>query len=118
MIERQILTWLLTADTGQSSKAMARAVLGIPGGTHHPYDPSDVARCIGLLDAAPGIKANEAMVQAIAGMSPQWASLVDAWGVVEAATRKWMNEEDFGEKRLACWLKASAIIQDVLKGQK
>lgn len=117
MIERQILTWLLTADTGQSSKAMARAVLGIPGGTHHPYDPSDVARCIGLLDAAPGIKANEAMVQAIAGMSPQWASLVDAWGAVEAATRKWM-EEVSGDKRLAHWLKASAIIQDALKGQK
>lgn len=52
-MEKKLLNWMLTGETGLSSKAMARAFMDLKGRTDHPYDPDDLNRCLLLLDAVP-----------------------------------------------------------------
>ena len=54
-IEKRALEWLLSDDTGLSSKTLCAHMLGLPYGGHSsaPSDADDRGRCIRLLNKIP-----------------------------------------------------------------
>ena len=87
------LAWLGAGDTGLSSETMClyfisgKAPERLHGftGPHYPLDPSDLGRCLGLLDAVPEWRAR---LPELAALSPQWAALVANWDRLEALYRE------------------------------
>ena len=80
-IQSKVLKWVFNSrNVGLSSKAMAAAATGHPGKYDHPYDPSDLNRCIKLCAAIPEVKENFNLV---AELSPTWAKLIDRWDELE-----------------------------------
>ena len=76
--------WLAGDDHGLSSRTMAGHLLGgkiSKNDVHHPYDPSDLGRCLRLLDKVPEWRAR---VPEMATLSPAWAALVAHWDQLEA----------------------------------
>lgn len=73
--------WLLSDETGISSEFMAGVLSGRfmrkPG---YPRDPSDFARCLGLLRAAPELRAN---LDRLKDHGKEWAALVGRWSDLE-----------------------------------
>ena len=56
-LQSKVLKWACnSSDVGASSKAMAAAATGHSGRSDHPYDPSDLNRCIKLCIAVPEVK--------------------------------------------------------------
>jgi len=54
LIEKEKMAWLLSDDTGISSKVIFRAMSGLePGDKCTPSDPSDFGRCYRLLKKIP-----------------------------------------------------------------
>src|SRR5688572_24935346 len=84
--------WLLSGrDTGTSSKAIVAFMEGQPiDPTSYPRDPSDLGRCIRLLEIAPEYRP---LLKSMRVVSPEWARLVERWDELEALYRK---EEPFG----------------------
>lgn len=78
----KILWWLVNGRVGSSSKAMACALLGYGKETSHPYDPSDLNRCLLFLCEVP--EAREHMDK-IAAISKTWKALIDRWDELEAS---------------------------------
>lgn len=76
-----VLQWLYDGEVGQSSLALAQHLHLIPTGqndnreisTSIPYDASDFARCVALLDRAPFL--NDLLPQ-MAQVSEQWKQLM------------------------------------------
>jgi hypothetical protein len=85
--------WLAGEDTGSSSKAMAFwLAFGVKRRwPDHPHDPSDLGRCIRLLDAAPYLRKR---LPEMAELSPVWAEIVNDWSELE---RLWRHEAECGE---------------------
>lgn len=86
--------WLVTGNRGISSNTMVEVFEGMPRGTlagrwslagSHPHDPSDLRRCIRLLDAVPAYRAR---IQEMCEVSITWCVLVQAWGKLEAMLRE------------------------------
>ena len=83
------LAWLGAGDTGLSSETMClyfisgRAPERLRGfsGPCYPLDPSDLGRCLRLLDVVPEWRARLPELSAI---SPEWAGLVANWDRLEA----------------------------------
>lgn len=87
-IEKRAALWALGDDTGSSSKAIARHMLGGDDSGRHasyPSDGNDLGRCIRLLDAFPEWRAR---MPEMAEKSPAWAGLVAAWDELEAMYRR------------------------------
>ena len=75
-----IMTWLAVGERGLSSDAIARTALsGRPGGFSEiwPHDPSDLRRCLLLLEQAP--EAYEKGLLVLAKRFPEWAALANVW---------------------------------------
>jgi len=69
--------WLLSSDTGASSKAIAAFMTGLPGGCgDYPYDPADLGRCLRLLEKFPEW---ERRLAEMAVINPGWAGFVGEW---------------------------------------
>ena len=71
--------WTTTRDTGSSSFALGAYMLGAEVGSFkasHPHDPSDLGRCLRLLELIPEWK--ERMGE-MSVLSPAWAALVAHW---------------------------------------
>lgn len=83
----QAMHWLVNGSTGLSSKCLLATIIHgqpIQGGwnaTFHPRDPSDLKRCIGLLDAAPDLRNHLGMMKTV---SKEWEILVHHWHELEA----------------------------------
>ena len=82
--EQQVVNWLATGETGESSKTMALwlAFGARYKGASHPYDPDDLDRCLKLLAAAPALRER---IPSMAKVSKHWAALVTQWDAVEAS---------------------------------
>ena len=81
---------MASGERGLSSEAIAITTLGAyaTGRTAAwPLDPSDLRRCLLLLEAVP--EAREQGVGVLAKRSPQWAALADRWDILgrDAARR-------------------------------
>lgn len=85
-IERRALEWCLGDNTGRSSKAVARQMLGLPqhGTFCHPLDGSDLGRCIELLDA---VQEWRERILEMGAVSPMWKVLAEHWAELEAMHR-------------------------------
>lgn len=111
-MEKKILNWILTGETGASSMAMARALIGIKGRTDHPHDPDDLNRCLMLLAAVP--EAREHMNK-LRRMSPTWSALVDRWDEIEAS---FIDEVGIGWSKSASAKRTYTLMRDVIEGVK
>lgn len=75
--------WLARGERGISSEAIVEQLTGERvgryryGGGDHPYDPSDLNRCVKLLDQHDLAKL--AFPGTMASRSPEWAALDAAW---------------------------------------
>jgi len=78
------MTWLQSHDTGTSSKAICAYMLGGAKANKHdyPYDPSDLGRCLRLLDKVPEWKPR---IKEMAQFGPVWSALVDRWDEIAAS---------------------------------
>lgn len=85
----KIIQWLADdVDVGLSSKCMA-FVIGfdvIPRCKSYPLDPSDLSRCVKLLERVPKMRDYLYKMKEI---SPIWAKLVEHWDELE----RLLNEE-------------------------
>lgn len=74
--------WLAGPDTGASSIALCKRLVGNFTGDSppHPWDPDDFGRCHRLLHAMPGWRAR---IGEAAELSPTWERLVAAWDELE-----------------------------------
>lgn len=72
--------WIDGPDTGISSKAIYRHMMGLHEdnmwGAGHPTDPSDFGRCYRLLKLEPSWRAR---IREMAKYGPEWAALTEAW---------------------------------------
>lgn len=73
---RGALKWLVGRDTGASSRAMLCVALDLPHDGSDPLDPSDLGRCLRLLERMPWVR--DAFPK-IRDISPTWAELIDRW---------------------------------------
>ena len=76
----RIAAWMASGERGLSSEAIAITTLGAyPTGrtAAWPLDPSDLRRCLLLLEEVP--EAREQGVDVLAARYPQWAALADRW---------------------------------------
>lgn len=91
-----ITGWLRSDDRGRSSEAMLAHLGPLATGQYwvdvpadardaHPHDPSDLGRCVKLLDAAPELRPHHPRM---AELSATWARLVAAWDELESLYRE------------------------------
>jgi len=80
----RVLEWLGAGDVGASSKAMALQLVGVKNDGSHPWDPSDLGRCLRFMDAVPAARLN---MDRFVSMSPTWRILVQRWDELEALYR-------------------------------
>jgi hypothetical protein len=76
-IDKRVITWMFSGDTGMSSKAICAHMLGLKYDKSHPSDPSDLGRCLRLLELIPEWKPR---IQEMAQHCPGWAGLIGDWG--------------------------------------
>ena len=78
---KKLIRWLLSDDTGISSKQIAAVMAGIePRDTwHYPSDPSDLGRCLRLLERFPNFDVWE-----MRNVNGEWCHLVNHWGELKA----------------------------------
>jgi hypothetical protein len=80
-LEKQVLRWYATGQTGLSSKAMACVACGIvPTDASPPCDPADFNRCLKLVAMVPEIKDHFHM---IATLSKTWEKIISRWDEIE-----------------------------------
>lgn len=89
-VVRRIAKWLLSSDTGVSSKTICRVALGVKGEMAPPRDPADFGRCYRLLEKIPELR--DTMSQ-LPKQCPDWQPLVDNWEELE---RMWREESPTG----------------------
>lgn len=75
-LERRVISWLLSDDTGASSTSICAHMLGEPCEGYAPSDCSDLGRCLRLLDVVPdwGLRVHE-----MAAYGPDWKGLIAHW---------------------------------------
>lgn len=72
-----IIKWMFNGKKGISSETMAATAMGhVHSEGCHPSDPSDLNRCILLVEAAPEVK--DAFPK-IAALSKTWAAVIEHW---------------------------------------
>lgn len=87
----QAMHWLVNGSSGLSSKCMLATIInggpisGEWGAKSHPCDPSDLQRCIGLLDAAPELRKHLHVMQEVSNV---WNVLIKHWDDLEATFKQ------------------------------
>lgn len=76
--DERVNAWIVSGDTGLSSKTIWATMLGIDLGDdiNHPHDPADLGRCLRLLELMPEWKLQQSE---LAFLDPYWRSLVAQW---------------------------------------
>lgn len=82
-IETRALHWLMSGDTGASSKSICAHMQGIQKSDYasYPRDPADLGRCLRLLEIMPEWKPR---IQEMAVYGPGWAGQVAVWQELRA----------------------------------
>lgn len=101
-----VTAWLRSDDTGLSSRYMLREIARekIPGlpvpdergfghQIYYPHDPSDLWRCVRLLEAEPKLREHIGVLSV--GHGSQWAALVANWNELEAMYREEFSSGQF-----------------------
>lgn len=112
-MEKKLLEWLLTGETGISSKAIATVMAGLPvddkWGTT-PCDPSDFKRCLKLVNLIPETRPRLIEMRKV---SERWSKLIDRWDELEAQFMAEVPEwlEDKGHEKRAT--KTYELMKDI-----
>ena len=77
----RILAWFGSENVGESSRAMACCIAGVPGPKSHPYDPDDLNRCLLFLEAVPEARQHMGKLKKL---SRTWSHFVDRWDELES----------------------------------
>jgi hypothetical protein len=82
-----LAAWRASDDTGLSSKYMACVLNGDGPGceNNRPWDPSDLGRCIRLLEACPELRPN---LDRLKDSGPVWKAFVEHWDELESLYRE------------------------------
>lgn len=82
--QNDLMRWMVSDDTGISSKNIARACIGEEPSDRcfHPLDISDLGRCLRLVKAVP--EAREG-IRKLGQRDRVWRALDAAWEEIEAA---------------------------------
>ncbi len=84
-LEKKLLIWLLTGETGISSKAIASVMAGVrvddTFGTT-PSDPDDFKRCLKLVNLIPEIRPRLSEMRTV---SFRWGVLIENWDKLESS---------------------------------
>lgn len=87
-IEKRALKWALSDDTGGSSIALCGVMSAVEAKYYdYPSDPSDLGRCLRLLELIPEWKPR--IVGAMSLINPGWSGLVAEWDEIS----KMMSDE-------------------------
>lgn len=78
-LERRVISWLLSDDTGASSQAICAHMMGEACEGDYPHDPSDLGRCLRLLDRVPEFQSR---IREMAVHGPGWAGLIENWDTI------------------------------------
>lgn len=105
MADQRAIDWLLSGDTGRSSKCICCVLTGSPtvadnGFCAFPMDASDFGRCYRLLQRIPEWRAR---LPEVAALFPQWGPLVAAWDEVSLMYEAYIavDERDREARRAA-----------------
>lgn len=85
-VERRVIKWLFSGDTGISSKTIAAFMIGETETENRfdfPYDPADFGRCYRLLELIPEFKPRLKEMVSIPKVGPTWKYLAENWEVCE-----------------------------------
>ena len=107
-----IAKWLCSRDTGMSSMAMARRLLGATVDTplySHPLDADDLGRCIRFIGL---FKRHRACPEFMRGCSENWDALVDHWSELERLYFAGVASGDYA----LCDMKMFALLEEVQNG--
>ncbi len=104
-----ILNWNAGNDTGLSSRSIVCVMTGTPAklllaswGIHAPSDPSDVGRCVRLLNLAETHGAHwRARMGEMASAGKEWAALAPRWADIEVAYHEDVVAQDAWSKAMA-----------------
>ena len=73
-MREKILQWFAAGRVGASSKAMACCLIGAETDGDHPFDPSDLNRCLLFLEAVPEARLH---LDKFRAMSDTWNLLIE-----------------------------------------
>ena len=88
-LQRRALAWIVSCDTGASSKTIWAKMQGVPSpdryGYDHPSDPADLGRCLRLFKIVPEWKYR---LNEMVDCGPAWKRLVDRWDELHACMER------------------------------
>jgi hypothetical protein len=94
------INWLALGERGASSDTMFFTMTGVPPDGYrvenrrpHPLDPSDLRRCLLLIEAVPELMTK---ISEMAAVSNEWARLSSSWsdlrGALDAESPAWRTQ--------------------------
>lgn len=113
---KDYLGWLHGGDTGLSSETIWRHMMGVPEpadgwrANAYPLDPSDLGRCVRLLDRFPEWSTR---ISEMASHGPIWAVLAEHWDELVALYREELAEKTGYARR--CYARMKAL-EDAARG--
>ncbi len=110
-MKEKALAWIVGGDTGASSKALWAVMMGQKSDKSFPHDPSDLGRCLRLLDKVPEWKPR---MNEMAVVSPYWSALVENWTELE---KLWTDEAASG-KAPKTYARMRAILDPLEKADR
>lgn len=79
-LSTRLAAWFVSGDTGISSKCIAAVMAGVPGENipdqYTPSDPSDLGRCLRLLERFPEWKER---LSEMGKLNENWAKILPHW---------------------------------------
>lgn len=88
-IDKKLVDWLLSGNTGASSKCMAAHLTGRETDGNYPHDSGDFGRCVGLLEAVPELRER---LPKMATCNRYWKAIIAQWAEIEDMPREEQRE--------------------------
>jgi hypothetical protein len=109
----KIISWLLSNDTGMSSKTLCACFFNLPtiNCANYPGDPGDFGRCYRFLEMLTNPE-KEQTLQKAAKVSPVWEALVREWDMLEKMYRESTLSEMFNKMQK---ITRDALLQQPVK---
>ena len=95
-LDRKVIEWFVSGDSGVSSETLCAAFYGMASKVkyqRHPGDPSDFGRCKRFLELL-SLEDKKTALQRVAKLSKEWEGLVSKWDYLESI---YGNENMFSE---------------------
>jgi hypothetical protein len=108
MLTENAMKWLMNGRIGLSSKAMLAAALDLESTGDYPHDPSDLNRCLLMLNQVPEARLS---FDKISALTPVWGRLIEHWDEME---RTFIDEAGLDWTKSTKAPKTYKLMQDVI----